>query len=410
MAIEPGLDHLPDGKLDDEEQTHRPEQHRPPGIDGECDDRRKCGSDDRADIRDETQQRPEDAPEYRIGHADEPQPGPDQHAKARVDRGLRQEIAAQAAGGIIERYGCAPKISRAGEPDKAVSQIFPLQQEEDHENHDDAGRREWLKQGCRDLLEEQERRRMGLADLDRHRVLRLVVARESGGFIATLPAPFSSGFSISLLRLLSIAEVRSTMPPLVVVSRSEWIFWAMLVWYPGSSPARCASWLPTKTPMPTIIRKASTTTRITEGTRPKCQRRSSSTGGAERKTQKDRQGHRNKHFPPEIERGNGNDPDGQSPKAGRRNTRGVDLPVRGSHGVGHRRASWLKTSGHQLARRVHSALSPYVLDMIDAGAAGSSAKPSHPGCARLPTLPPARISLVKGVVDGHRWMGTCRFR
>jgi hypothetical protein len=61
-----------------------------------------------------------------------------------------------------------------------------------------------------------------------------------------------------LLRLLSIAEVRSTIPPLVVVSRSEWIFWAMLVWYPGSSPARCASWLPTKPPMPTIIRKAST--------------------------------------------------------------------------------------------------------------------------------------------------------
>ena len=40
------------------------------------------------------------------------------------------------------------------------------------------------------------------------------------------------------------------------------------------------SWLPTKTPIPTIIRKASTTTAITEGTRPKCHRRRSSAGGA----------------------------------------------------------------------------------------------------------------------------------
>lgn len=93
------------------------------------------------------------------------------------DRGLRQEVTAEAAGGVIQSHRCAPKISRAGETNEAISQIFPLQQEEDHENQDDSGRRKRLKQGYGELLEEQERRRIGLVYLDWHRVLRLVVAR-----------------------------------------------------------------------------------------------------------------------------------------------------------------------------------------------------------------------------------------
>ena len=177
MAVEPGLDNLPDGEFDDEEQSHRPEQHGPPRIDGQRDDHRKRGGNNRADIGHEPQQHPENAPEYRMGYADEPQPGADQHAKARVDRGLRQEVTAEAAGGVIQSHRCAPKISRAGETNEAISQIFPLQQEEDHENQDDSGRRKRLKQGYGELLEEQERRRIGLVYLDWHRVLRLVVAR-----------------------------------------------------------------------------------------------------------------------------------------------------------------------------------------------------------------------------------------
>jgi hypothetical protein len=46
-----------------------------------------------------------------------------------------------------------------------------LQQEENHENHDDAGGSERLKQRCGDLLEEQDRRRIGWVDLNGHRVL-----------------------------------------------------------------------------------------------------------------------------------------------------------------------------------------------------------------------------------------------
>src|ERR1700680_2861002 len=66
-AVEPGLDNLPDGELDDDEQSHRPEQHGPPGIDGERDDHRKRGGDNRADIGHQPQQHPENAPEYRMG-------------------------------------------------------------------------------------------------------------------------------------------------------------------------------------------------------------------------------------------------------------------------------------------------------------------------------------------------------
>ena len=157
MAVQPGLDHLPDGELDDEEQSHSPEQHGPPGIDGERDDRGKRGGDNRAYIGHEAQQHSENAPEYRMGYADEPQPGADKHAKARVDRGLRQEVTAEAAGGVIHGHRCAPQISRPGETNEAISQIFPLQQEEDHENQDDSGRRKRLKQGYGELLEEQKR-------------------------------------------------------------------------------------------------------------------------------------------------------------------------------------------------------------------------------------------------------------
>jgi hypothetical protein len=88
---------------------------------------------------------------------------------------LRQEVAAKAAGSVIEHHGRAPKIARAGEPDEAVAQIFPLQEEEDHKNQDDARRRERLKQRGGDLLGDQERRRTGLVDFDRDRALPRVV-------------------------------------------------------------------------------------------------------------------------------------------------------------------------------------------------------------------------------------------
>ena len=154
MAVKPGLDHLPGGKLDHHEQSGRPQQHRPAGVDRERDDHRKRRGDDRADIGHEAQQHPKDAPEPWVRDADKPQSGADQHAEARVDRCLRQEIAAKASGRIVQRHGRAPEIAGPGEPDKPVAQIFPLKQKEDDENDDDASRRQGLKQRGGDFVDQ----------------------------------------------------------------------------------------------------------------------------------------------------------------------------------------------------------------------------------------------------------------
>jgi hypothetical protein len=93
---------------------------------------------------------------------------------------LNQEIAAKALGGVVQRLGRAPKIPRPGEPNEAVSQVLPLQQEEDHKDDDDAGRRQRLEQRPSDLQDELERRRIGWADLDGNRLWLLYTGREDG--------------------------------------------------------------------------------------------------------------------------------------------------------------------------------------------------------------------------------------
>jgi hypothetical protein len=103
-------------------------------------------------------------------------------------------------------------------------------------------------------------------------------ARTGGPFAAGRPT-FSRGLVISLPRSLSIVAARPITPLLVVVSRSEWIFSVMLVWYPGRFSANCANWLPITAPTPRITAKASTTTAMTASTRLTCQLRSSSTAG-----------------------------------------------------------------------------------------------------------------------------------
>jgi len=87
-AIEPRLDYLTGDPLGNKEETDDPEQHRPPRIDGNGEGCWKCGGDNGADVGDEPQEHREDAPEYRVRYADEPQPAADQHAQTRVDPGL----------------------------------------------------------------------------------------------------------------------------------------------------------------------------------------------------------------------------------------------------------------------------------------------------------------------------------
>src|SRR5271163_4523867 len=177
MAVEPRLDYLSGGKLDHHEQARRPERHRPAWIDGKRDNDWKRRRDNRTDIGNKAQQHPEDAPEPWVRDADEPQPATDQQAETRIDGCLRQEIAAKPSGGIIQRYGCAPKIARPGEPNKPVAQIFALEQKEDDENNYNASRCQGLEQCGRNSVDELQWRRGGLADLNRNRALLLYAWR-----------------------------------------------------------------------------------------------------------------------------------------------------------------------------------------------------------------------------------------
>jgi hypothetical protein len=112
---------------------------------------------------------------------------------------------------------------------KAVSQVLPLQQEEDHKDDDDTGRRQRLEQRPGELQDELERRRVGWAGSrgEPASAAECQAVRTAGPFVAGRPT-FSRGLVISLPRSLSIVAARRTTPLLVVVSRSDWIFSVML--------------------------------------------------------------------------------------------------------------------------------------------------------------------------------------
>ena len=123
--------------------------------------------------RDKSQQHRDDAPEQRVRHADAPQPNADQHAEAGVERGLREQIAAETPSGVIQTLGGALQIVRAGEANEPVTNILPLEQEEHHEDDDDAGGCQRLNQRADDGLDDLQCRRIGLMYFDRHRLRRL---------------------------------------------------------------------------------------------------------------------------------------------------------------------------------------------------------------------------------------------
>ncbi len=86
--------------------------------------------------------RAEDSPKDRIWYSDQPQSDPDRNSVGRVHDELHQQIAADAGRRVVERLRRARQIARAGEPDRAVTEIVALQKQEDHEDDDDACGRE----------------------------------------------------------------------------------------------------------------------------------------------------------------------------------------------------------------------------------------------------------------------------
>jgi hypothetical protein len=215
-----------------------------------------------------------------------------------------------------------------------------LQQEEDHENHNDAGRRERLKERCGDLLEEQKRRRTGLVDFDRDRVLQRVIARETGEFSR-------SAARCLLLRLLDLlveitqhrrGTVDNAAARCCVSKRMDLLGDVGLVsgQFPGQMRKLAAD-------------EDADTDDHQEGEHDHDNYRGHTTEvptaqqqhrWSERKTQEDRERHRYKHFPPEIERGYDNDTDGQGPETRRRNAGGVNFyPVKAGSALRFKRSS-----------------------------------------------------------------------
>ena len=173
MAVEKWLDNLPENRLDCEEERTRPEQHGPSRVDRNGESGREHCGDDRPNVGHETQQHRENAPEHRIRDADEPQPSSDQSPEASVNCRLHQEIAAEAASGIVQPLGCSLEITSTSEPNEAVSKVFALQQKKNDENYNDTCCSQWLNKRANDRLYYLQRRRVGLVDLDRDRWLRL---------------------------------------------------------------------------------------------------------------------------------------------------------------------------------------------------------------------------------------------
>src|SRR6202011_543250 len=75
----------------------------------------------------------------------------------------------------------------------AVSQVLPLQQEENHKDDDDAGRRQRLEQRRGDLQDQLERRWVGLADLDGNRLLLPYTGRQDGRSVGCRSAYLLTG-------------------------------------------------------------------------------------------------------------------------------------------------------------------------------------------------------------------------
>jgi hypothetical protein len=214
-----------------------------------------------------------------------------------------------------------------------------LQQEENHKDDDDAGRRQRLEQRPGELQDQLERRRVGLADLDGNRLLLLNARREDGGSVRGR-APDHLARLGDLVA--EIAQHRRGAPDNAAAGRpvpKRMDFLCNVVLVSGQVLGQ--------------MRKLAADQRADAKDHQEGEHDHDNDGEhaievptaqqhhrrPERKTQEEGEGHRNKDFPPEVERGYGNNADGQRPQTGKRRTGGMDLHrmrVGGrSGGVGH---------------------------------------------------------------------------
>ena len=109
--------------------------------------------DHRPDVGDEAQDGREQPPQRRIGHAQEIQADADRDAVEDIDHQLHQEIATDALGGIVHRFGGPGDIFGPQQADHAVAEILALEQHENHEHRHETRRRDRRDQRSAHLAE-----------------------------------------------------------------------------------------------------------------------------------------------------------------------------------------------------------------------------------------------------------------
>src|SRR5688500_148628 len=98
MADHDRLDEAADELIAENEQAEDGERCVPVRKNGESEKRRRGRAEHRADVRNETQQAREHAPERGVRNLQEPESEPDQDAEAEVQQGDGQEVATDALG------------------------------------------------------------------------------------------------------------------------------------------------------------------------------------------------------------------------------------------------------------------------------------------------------------------------
>lgn len=170
LTVEQGFDDVSGHGLGDEEQPCGGEHHAPARVDRSCERDRKKGRDEPADEWYEPHEPGKDAPQRGIGNADHPEPGRDDDAEAGIEESLDQKEAAKPACGIIEGGRCALQVSRAGQPQEAVTDILALQQDEQEEQHDERAGRKRGQERTYQLGDGLEAFGLGMSYLNRQRL------------------------------------------------------------------------------------------------------------------------------------------------------------------------------------------------------------------------------------------------
>ena len=136
-AEEPGLDEIGGGELEREEEAEDEDGWPPGGGDGDRDDEGKGEAGGGADVGDDAEDAGEDSPEGGVGYADEVQAGAEEEAVGGVDGELKEEVLADAGGGLLKGLGHQVDAAHAGEQEDAVAKVFALHEQVDSEDDDD---------------------------------------------------------------------------------------------------------------------------------------------------------------------------------------------------------------------------------------------------------------------------------